>query len=141
MTKSKIISGKSISAKVTRGLNLGSMVLASDNSGAQIVRITGVKGGKTTKKRQQYAKLGDWVKVSVRKGKPDMKGNVFDAVVIRQKKPYRRLTGERVCFEDNAVALLKDEKGNPKGTQIKGPVAREVQERWPSVAKIAQFVL
>ena len=141
MTKSKIISGKSISAKVTRGLNLGSMVLASDNSGAQIVRITGVKSGKTTKKRQQYAKLGDWVKVSVRKGKPDMKGNVFDAVVIRQKKPYRRLTGERVCFEDNAVALLKDEKGNPKGTQIKGPVAREVQERWPSVAKIAQFVL
>jgi len=70
-----------------------------------------------------------------------MKGVVFDAVVIRQKKPYRRNTGERVCFEDNAVALLKDEKGNPKGTQIKGPVAREVQERWKEVAKLAQFVL
>ena len=69
-----------------------------------------------------------------------MKGQVFDAVVIRQRKPYRRLTGERVCFEDNAVALLKDEKGNPKGTQIKGPVAREVMERWSSVAKIAQGV-
>jgi large subunit ribosomal protein L14 len=141
MAKSKILSGKSISAKATRGLNIGSMVLASDNSGAQIVRVTGVKGGKSTKRRQQYAKLGDWVKVSVRKGKPDMKGHVFDAVIIRQKKPYRRLTGERVCFEDNAVALMKDDKGNPKGTQIKGPVAREVQERWPSVAKIAQFVL
>jgi len=139
--KSLIISGKAISAKVTRGLNIGSMVIASDNSGAQIVRITGVKHGKTRKKKQQYAKLGDWVKVSVRKGKPDMKGQVFDAVVIRQKKPYRRLTGERVCFEDNAVALLKDDKGNPKGTQIKGPVAREVHERWPSVSKIAQYVL
>jgi len=141
MTKNKIISGKAISAKATRGLNIGSMVIAADNSGARIVRITGVKHGKSTKRRQQYAKLADWVKVSVRAGKPDMKGQVFDAVVIRQKKPYRRLTGERVCFEDNAVALLKDEKGNPKGTQIKGAVAREVQERWPTVAKNAQFVL
>ena len=70
-----------------------------------------------------------------------MKGEVFDAVVIRQKKPYRRLTGERISFEDNAVALLKDEKGNPKGTMIKGPVAREIFERWKEVAKIAQFVL
>lgn len=141
MTKSKKLSGKAISAKATRGLNIGSMVIASDNSGARIVRITGVKMGKSTKKRQQYAKIADHVKVSVRAGKPDMKGEVFDAIVIRQRRLYRRLTGERVAFEDNAVALLKDEKGNPKGTQIKGPVAREVQERWPSVAKIAQFVL
>jgi large subunit ribosomal protein L14 len=132
---------KAISAKVTRGLNIGSMVVAADNSGARIVRITGVKHGKTKKGRQQYAKVGDWVKVSVRAGKPDMKGLVFDAVVIRQKKPYKRLTGERVMFEDNAVALLKDEKGNPKGTQIKGPVAREISERWKEVSKIAQFVL
>jgi large subunit ribosomal protein L14 len=117
------------------------MVIAADNSGARIVRITGVKHGKSVKKRQQYAKIADHVKVSVRAGKPDMKGKVFDAIVIRLKREYKRKTGERVCFEDNAVAILKDEKGNPQGTQIKGPVAREVQERWPSVAKIAQFVL
>lgn len=141
MAKNVNYNGRPISAKASRGLNIGSMVIAADNSGARMVRITGVKSGKTTSKRQQYAKIADWVKVSVRAGKPDMKGQVFDAVVIRTKKPYRRLTGERVCFEDNAVALLKDEKGNPKGTQIKGPVAREVQERWQSVAKIAQFVL
>ena len=141
MTKATKISGKAISAKATRALNIGSMVLASDNSGARIVRITGVKGGKSRKRKQQYAKIADHVKVSVRAGKPDMKGQVFDAVVIRQKKPYRRLTGERVCFEDNAVALMKDEKGNPKGTMIKGPVAREVHERWKEVAKLAQFVL
>lgn len=132
---------KAINAKVTRGLNIGSYVLASDNSGARIVKITSVVHGKSKKGRQQFAKVSDWVKVSVRAGKPDMKGQVFDAVVIRQKKPYRRKTGERVAFEDNAVALLKDDKGNPKGTQIKGPVAREVHERWVSVAKIAQFVL
>jgi large subunit ribosomal protein L14 len=132
---------KAITARATRGLQIGSNVLASDNSGARIVRITGVVHGKTKRARHQYAKISDWVKVSVRVGKPDMKGQVFDAVVIRIKKPYRRRTGERVCFEDNAVALLKDDKGNPKGTQVKGPVAREVQERWGQVAKIAQFVL
>ena len=131
---------KAISARPTRALNLGANVIASDNSGAKIVRIVGVKKGKTTKKRQGYAKVADWVKVSVRKGIPDMKGKVFDAVVIRQKRAYRRLTGERVAFEDNAVAILKDEKGNPKGTQIKGAVAREVLERWPQVGKIAQHV-
>ena len=132
---------KAISARATRGLNIGSYMIAADNSGAQIVKIVSVKHGKTTKKRQQPAKIGDWVKVSVRKGKPEMKGVVFDAVVLRQRKPYRRNTGERIAFSDNAVALLKDEKGNPKGTQIKGPIAREIMERWASVAKIARIVV
>ncbi|MCK9568392.1 uL14 family ribosomal protein [Candidatus Pacearchaeota archaeon] len=131
---------KAISARVSRGLNIGAIMNAADNSGAKIVKLVGVKRGKSTKGRQQYAKIADWVKVSVRKGIPDMKGKVFDAVVVRQKRPYQRLTGERVAFEDNAVAILKDEKGNPKGTQIKGPVAREVMERWSSVAKIAAVV-
>ena len=115
---------KAISAKATRGLNIGSLVIASDNSGAIIVRIVSVKKGKSVKKRQQYAKIADWVKVSVRK-----------------RRPYRRKTGERIAFSDNAVALLKDDKGNPKGTQIKGPIAREISERWPSVSKIARIVV
>ena len=132
---------KAISGRVTRAFNIGSYMGAADNSGARIVKIVSVVRGKSRKARQQYAKVADWVKVSVRAGKPEMVGEVFDAVVIRQKREYKRLTGERVCFEDNAVALLKDDKGNPKGTQIKGPVAREVQERWVSVAKLAQYVL
>jgi len=131
---------KAVGAKTTRGLNLGAQMIASDNSGAKVVRLVSVKKGKTKKGRQGYAKIADWVKVSIRKGEPEMKGKVFDAVVIRIKRPYRRLDGERVAFEDNAVAILKDEKGNPKGTQIKGPVAKEVQERWPHVAKIAGVV-
>lgn len=101
---------KAVSAVVTRGLNIGSQCVAADNSGARIVRIAGVVHGKTKKGRQQFAKVGDWVKVSVRAGKPEMKGVLFDAVVIRQRMAYRRLTGERVMFEDNAVALLKDKK-------------------------------
>ena len=131
---------KAISARVSRGLNLGAELTAADNSGAKIVRLVSVRRGKSTKGRQQYAKIADWVKVAVKKGLPDMKGKVFDAVIVRQKKPYRRLNGERIAFEDNAVALLKDEKGNPKGTQIKGPIAREVQERWSTVAKLASII-
>ncbi len=132
---------KAISAKVTRGLNIGSLLSAADNSGARIVKITGVKKGKSKKRRQQPAKIGDRIKISVRKGKPGMKKQLFDAVIIRQKRAWRRKTGERIAFEDNAVVLLKDEKGNPKGTQIKGPVPREIMEKWPQIAKIASMVV
>ena len=77
------------------------------------------------------------------KGKGDykMKGQVFDAVLIRQKKPVRRKNGERIAFMDNAVALLKDDKGNPKGTQIKGPMAKEVSDRWQFLGKICKYVV
>jgi large subunit ribosomal protein L14 len=131
---------KAVSARTTAGINLGAIMIAADNGGAKIVKIVSVKHGKGTKGKQTCAKVGDWVKVSVKKGLPDMKGKVFDAVLVRQKKSWRRLSGERIGFEDNAVALLKDDKGNPKGTQIKGPIAKEVMERWPSVAKIASMV-
>ncbi|HKZ34204.1 MAG TPA: uL14 family ribosomal protein [Candidatus Nanoarchaeia archaeon] len=131
---------KAVSAKITPGLNLGAILVAADNSGAKLVRLVSVKRGKGKKGKQGNARVADMVKVSVRKGLPDMKGKVFDAVIVRQRKSYRRLNGERIAFEDNAVAILKDDKGNPQGTQIKGPVAREVMERWPSVAKIAAIV-
>ena len=131
---------KAITGNVTRGLNIGSECEAADNSGARIVRIVSVKGGHGRKGRQVSAKVADWVKVSVRKGDPTMKGEVFDAVIIRQRMAWQRPSGERVCFSNNAVALLKDEKGNPKGTQIKGPIAREIQERWKEVSKLASVI-
>ena len=131
---------KAVSARTTQGFNIGAKMIATDNSGAKIVKIVSVKRSKAKKGKQVSARIADWVKVSVKKGVPDMKGKVFDAVIVRQKKSYRRLTGERVAFEDNAVAILKDDKGNPKGTQIKGPIAREIMERWPQVAKIASIV-
>ena len=131
---------KAVSAKITPGLNLGATLIVADNSGGKIARLVSVKRGKGRKGRQGRARVADMVKVSIRKGIPDMKGKVFDAIIIRQKKTYRRKNGERVGFEDNAVAILKDEKANPKGTQIKGPVAKEVMERWPSVARIASII-
>ncbi len=132
---------KAMSAKRVKGMNLGAFVNVADNSGARIAKIVSVKHGKGVRGRQGACGISDWVKVSVKAGNPELKGQVFDAVVIRQRKAYRRLTGERICFSDNAVVLLKDEKGNPKGTIIKGPVAREVVERWPHIAKIAGVVV
>jgi large subunit ribosomal protein L14 len=132
---------RAVSARMTRGLNIGSYLVATDNSGARIVKIVGVKHGKSRKGRYISAKVGDWIKVSVRVGDPEMKGKVFDAVLVRQKKPFLRKTGERIAFTDNAAVLLKDEKGNPKGTQVKGAIPREVQERWKEVAKLVQFIV
>ena len=132
---------KPIKAKA-RGLTIGSKVIACDNSGAKIVRIIAIKvRGKTVKGRNPACGIADHIKISVKKGEAKMKGNVLDAVIVRQRKEFRRLTGERIKFADNAVVLLKDAKGNPKGTLIKGPIAREVVDRWPNVSKLAKIIL
>ena len=70
-----------------------------------------------------------------------MRKTVVFGVVVRQRKEYRRPDGTRVSFEDNAVVVLKDDKGNPKGTIFKGPIAKEATERWPGVAKMARIVV
>ena len=132
---------KPLKAKVTKALNLGSLVDVADNSGAKGVRIIAVKKGKGRKGRQLACGMGDLVKIVVKEGSKEVRKQIFWAVVVRQRKPFRRLTGERLCFQSNAVALLKDEFGNPKGTQIKGPISKEVADRWPFIAKIAAVVV
>ncbi|MBS3134360.1 50S ribosomal protein L14 [Candidatus Woesearchaeota archaeon] len=132
---------KSVQARVTRALPFGARVDVCDNSGAKTIRIFSVYGHKTVKGRYQEAGIGDLVNASIIKGKPGMKKQVVQAVIVRQKKPYRRLNGERIKFEDNAAVVLKDDKGNPKGTIIKGPIAKEAASKWPAIAKIASAVL
>ena len=132
---------KAISAKISKALNLTSHVNVADNSGDRQVKIVAVKRGKGRKGRQMKCGMGDLVRVSVRKGASNLKGQVFFAVVIRQKKEYRRKTGERISFADNAVVLVKDKEGNPKGTQIKGVISREAADRWPFVARLAKIIV
>lgn len=132
---------KAVAAKIVRAINLGALVNVADNSGAKIVRIVSVKRGKGRKRRQIACGVANLVKVSVRKGTQEVRKQVFFAVVVRQRKEYRRNTGERISFADNAVVILKDKDGNPKGTQIKGAIAREVTDRWPFVARIANIVV
>lgn len=132
---------KAVKAHVTRALPLGAEVETCDNSGAKVVKIFSVLGHKTRKGRSPAGGVGDMVMAAVKKGRPDMRKQVVFAIIVRQKKEYRRPDGSRVAFEDNAVVVLKDEKGNPKGTIFKGPIAKEVAQRWPAVAKVATVIV
>ncbi|MBD3209317.1 50S ribosomal protein L14 [Candidatus Woesearchaeota archaeon] len=132
---------KSVNAAVTKGLSVGSTVEACDNSGAKTIKVFSVKGHKTVKGQNPAAGVGDLVQASVIKGRPDMRKQVVFAVVVRQRKEYRRPDGTRVKFEDNAVVVLKDDKGNPKGTIFKGPIAKEATTRWPGIAKVASIIV
>jgi len=132
---------KAVKARVARGIPHGAKILACDNSGARVLRVVSVKGHKTTLGRAPAAGVGDQIMASVVEGKPGMRKQVVTAVIVRQRRPYRRLNGSRVRFEDNAAIILKDDLGNPKGTVIKGPIAQEAAERWPLVSKIASSIL
>lgn len=132
---------KAVKATVTRGLPLGAYVDTCDNSGAKILKVFSVFGHKTIKGQSPAAGVGDLVMAAVKKGRPDMRKQVVFAIIVRQKREYRRKDGTRVAFEDNAAVVLKDEKGNPKGTIFKGPIAKEVAARWPAVAKVATVIV
>ncbi|MBI2005202.1 MAG: uL14 family ribosomal protein [Candidatus Aenigmarchaeota archaeon] len=97
---------KGIKASVTKGLNTGTKLLCADNSGAKIVEIISVSHYKGKRKRVPKAGLGDMVKITVKKGDPKVRKQMFNAVIVRQKQEYRRLDGMRVSFEDNAVVHL-----------------------------------
>ncbi len=132
---------KAIKAQVTGGILVGTVMETCDNSGAKIVKVTSIVGAKTTKGRKPSGGVADLVQVAVKSGKQDIRKQVVFAVIVRQKKEFRRLDGTRVKFEDNSCIILKDNKGNPKGTLIKGPVAKEVCERWSPVSKLANIVV
>ena len=131
---------KALQSRIPRSLPIGAVVTCDDNSGAKIVQIIGVKGWHAKRNRYPAAGIGDMVSVAVKKGTPQMRKKIERAVVIRQKKEIRRRTGIRLKFEDNAVVLI-DEQGLPKGTEIKGAVAREVADRFPKVIGIASIVV
>ena len=132
---------KALSSRITKALPSQARLNTCDNSGAKIVKIIAVKGHKTVKGRMPAAGVGDMIFVSVKKGKLEMRKTVVPAIVVRQKKEYRRADGTRIKFEDNAAVVLKDMKGNPKGTIFKGPIAKEAAERWPAIAKVAKIIV
>jgi len=132
---------KAVRASISKALPHGAQLATCDNSGAKMLKIFSVKGSKTVKGRMPEARVGDLVQASVIKGKPDIRKTVVWAIIVRQKKEYRRMDGTRIKFEDNAAVVLKDDKGNPKGTIFKGPIAKEACERWPGIAKVASIII
>jgi len=131
---------KPVSARVAKSLNVGSYVKCVDNSGATLLQIIAVKGYKGVKSRAPKCGVGNWVLCSVKDGDSKMVHEIVHAIIVRQRKEYRRKTGMRVKFEDNAAVLIND-KGEPRGTKIKGPIAKEVVERFSVIGKIATTVL
>ena len=107
----------------------------ADNSGAKKVMCIKVTGGS----RRRYARIGDRVVVSVKEALPNgniKKGTVLKAVVVRTKKELRRTDGSYIRFDQNAVVIINPD-GEPVGTRIFGPVAREL--RWKEYMKIVSL--
>jgi|TARA_B100001971_G_C18257678_1_gene583651 large subunit ribosomal protein L14 len=132
---------KATKSNITRALPVHTELEACDNSGAKIIYIISVKGHKTAKGKRQAAGVGDFITAVVKTGNTEMRKQVVNAIVVRQKKEFRRHDGTRIKFENNAAVVLKDDKGNPKGTLIKGPVAKEAAEKWTGISKIASIIV
>ncbi|MHA1371363.1 MAG: 50S ribosomal protein L14 [Promethearchaeota archaeon] len=126
--------------KLTRGLCTGSILKCADNSGAKLVRIIAVPRFKTRLSQYPQATVGSLVVVSVIKGTPDMRRKIVKGVVVRQRQRFRRKTGQWIEYEDNAVVIVSDD-GEPKGSEVSGPIAREAAVLWPRLASIASIII
>lgn len=126
--------------RIARGLPIGAKILCTDNSGARELQIITVFGYKGKLRKLGKAGVGDKVNVSVTKGKQDLRKQVLQAIIVRQRKPYRRPDGTWMQFEDNAAVLIKV-GGEPQGSELRGPMAREVTLKWPRVAAIASKIV
>ncbi len=131
---------KGLTGNVVKTLTLGTQMTCSDNSGAKIIGVISALGYKGKRGRLPQLGVGNVIVASVKKGKPDMVKKVVKALIVRQKKEYRRPNGMRIMFEDNAVVLVTDDF-LPLGTEIKGVVAKEIAERFPKVAAISSGVV
>lgn len=125
---------------ITKGLMVGSRIQCADNSGARIVQIIAVKGYRGRLNRIPRASVSDMVIVSVKQGTPQRRKQIFSAVVVRQKLAYRRRSGDWIQFEENAV-VLTNEVGDPIGSEIRGPIAKEAAEKWPRIAHQASIIV
>jgi large subunit ribosomal protein L14 len=131
---------KAMTIPNNNALTLKSHVTCADNSGAKEVYIISVFKYKGKKRSLPKAGIGSMCNVVIKKGKPEMRGKIERAVVVRTKQEYRRANGMRVKFEDNAVVLV-DNDGLPKASEIKGCVAKEVGERFPKIVGTASVVV
>ena len=131
---------KALTSNVSKALPIGATLQCVDNTGARVIQIISVKGFKGVRRRLDVAGVGDLVVASVKKGTADMRREVVNAVVIRQKKEYMRADGLRVKFEDNAAVIITPE-GILKGSEVRGPVAKEAADRWPSVGSAASILV
>ena len=121
-------------------IQMGSMLSVADNSGAKRIACIRPFGGSVGR----YAQLGDVITASVKEATPGgtiKKKKIVKAVIVRQKKEYRRRDGSYIRFDENAAVIIKDD-GEPVGTRVFGPVARELRDKkFMKIVSLAPEVL
>ena len=117
------------------------IVKITDNSGGKIGRVFKILGGS----KRRYARIGDTVILSVQVAEPRKqvkKKDILQAVVVRQKQPFRRRDGSYIRFDENAVVILEKGKKDPRAGRIFGPIPREIAERgYQKIASLAPEVV
>lgn len=120
-------------------IQFGSNLKVADNTGAKSVRVIKVIGGT----RRRYAQIGDIVVASVKSAEPrktTKKKDIVRAVIVRQRKAYRRDDGSYIRFDDNAIVIVTGKE--PKGNRIFGPVPRELKDKgYDKIISLATEVL
>ena len=131
---------KAISSRTGKALQVGSKLKCVDNSGAKVLRIISVRGYKGIRRARPSAGVASLVMCKVESGNEKVRHQVFKAVIVRQKKEFRRPNGMRIEFEENAAVLVND-KFDPTGSIIKGLIAKEVVQRFKTLGKIASTIV
>ncbi|PHT61023.1 60S ribosomal protein L23 [Capsicum annuum] len=126
--------------RMSLGLPVAATVNCADNTGAKNLYIISVKGIGARLNRLPSACVGDMVMATVKKGKPDLRKKVMPAVIVRQRKPWRRKDGVFMYFEDNAGVIVNP-KGEMKGSAITGPIGKECADLWPRIASAANAIV
>lgn len=132
---------KALPANITKSIPLESILNCIDNTGAKELKLISVVGYKGKLRRLPKAGIGDVIVCSVKKGKEKMVHQIVYAVIVRQKKEFRRLDGTRIKFTDNAAILVNPKTYEPQGTEIRSVIAKEVIDRFSAIGKIASIVL
>jgi len=132
---------KPVSAKISKSIQLGTRLNCVDNTGAKEMELIAVIGYKGVHRRLPKAGVADVIVCAVKKGKEKMRKQVVHAVIVRQRKEYRRNDGTRVKFTDNAAIIVNPKTFEPTGTEIRTVIAKEVVERFSAIGKIASIVL
>ncbi|KCV71281.1 50S ribosomal protein L23e, variant 1 [Fonticula alba] len=126
--------------KMSLGLPVGAVINCADNSGAKNLYMIAAVRNQGRLNRLPSASPGDMIIATVKKGKPDLRKRVHPAVIVRQRKAWRRRDGTFLYFEDNAGVIVNP-KGELKGSAITGPVAKESSDLWPRVAAASGTVV
>mmetsp|Transcript_38923 Transcript_38923/g.84918 ORF Transcript_38923/g.84918 Transcript_38923/m.84918 type:complete len:141 (+) Transcript_38923:73-495(+) len=139
MSKSKGEYPKIAKMRVSCGLQVASLMNCADNSGGKNLYIIAVRQWGSRLNRLPKASVGDMFLGTCKKGKPELRKKVMPAIIVRQRKPWRRREGVFIYFEDNAGVIVNP-KGEMKGSAITGPIAKECAELWPKVASAAPSI-